>query len=287
MSFFPLLRVDNYNTSGKGIDILKPGLYFASNEVLDKIGLFGGAAINRKLERDLFLIFQFRDALPVFSWIGLEPTLSLEIYNISRETSTSFPLFVDKLYDIPVDISYNLLEFDAILTQPLYSEYMTASLGYTWSRYNADLGSFIIPTVGLNPSFRNVYLIGNAVWLEGRMRNIHPTVDAAINPVGRSVRFRATYESNKYNKDLEYDIVNGILVPLYNNYNFMRWELSWNEHIRMPFERNTLNLSLRAGAITGGAADTIFHFYGGGMVGLKGYPFYSIEGTRIALTRGP
>ncbi len=285
MSFFPLLRIDNYNESAKGLDVLKPGLYFASNEVLDKISLFGGAAVNRQLERDLFLIFQFRDALPIVSWIGLEPTLSLEIYNISRKTNTTFPLFVDKLYDIPVEIGYNLLEFDATLTQPFYSEHMTATLGYTWSRYNADLGSFFIPTVGLNPSFRNVYLIGNAFWLEGRMRDIHPTVDMAINPVGRSIRFRATYEANEYNRDLEYDVVDGILVPRYNDYRFWRWELNWNEHLRMPFERHTLNLSLRGGAITGGEADTIFHFYGGGMVGLRGYPFYSIEGTRVALAQ--
>lgn len=93
--------------------------------------------------------------------------------------------------------------------------------------------------------------------------------------------FRYTFENNDYNRDLEYDIRNGVLVPLYRSYKFHRLELNWSEHLRLPISRHTLSLSVRGGAITGGEADTIFHFYGGGMVGLKGYPFYSIEGSRV------
>jgi hypothetical protein len=279
----PVLRVDNYNTRNKGIDILKPGLYFVSSEVLDKLSMFGGAAINRKLERDLFVVLEYRDKLPLLSMLGLEPTATVELYNITRVAETSFPLYVRDLqeYEIPVEITYNLLEFDATLTQPIGTEHTRLTLGYTRSRYEASLGSFIIPTVGIQQAFRNVYLIGTNLWLQGVHRDIHPTVDAAINPVGRSVAFRYTYENNDYNRDLEYDIQNGMLVPRYLPYRFHRWELNWAEHFRMPFDRHTLSLSARGGMITGGAADTIFHFYAGGLIGLKGYPFYSIEGTRV------
>ncbi len=288
LSLVPVLRVDNYNTRNRGIDMLKPGLYFVSSEMLDKLSMFGGAAINRELERDLFLVLEYRDKLPILSAIGLEPTATVELYNITRVAETSFPLYVRDLqeYEIPVDITYDLLEFDATLTQPIGTEHTRLTLGYTRSRYEASLGSFIIPTVGVQQAFRNVYLIGTNLWLQGVHRDIHPTVDAAINPVGRSVSFRYTYENNDYNRDLEYDVQNGMLVPRYLPYRFHRWELNWAEHLRMPFDRHTLSLSARGGVITGGAADTIFHFYAGGLVGLKGYPFYAIEGTRVLQLSG-
>ncbi len=283
LSLFPLLRVDNYNPRNKGIDIIKPGFYFVSSEVLDKLLLFGGAAINRRLERDLFFIFEYRDKLPVFSWLGLEPTASLELYNLTRTTSSSFSLYVGapQPVDIDVEVTYNLLEFDATLRQHIGSEHAQLMLGYTRSRYEANLGSFVIPSVGLQQAFRNVYLIGTNLWFQATLRDIHPTVDEAINPVGRTIAFRYTFENNDYNRDLEYDIRNGVLVPLYRGYKFHRLELNWSEHLRLPISRHTLSLSVRGGAITGGEADTIFHFYGGGMVGLKGYPFYSIEGSRV------
>ena len=39
----------------------------------------------------------------------------------------------------------------------------------------------------------------------------------------------------------------------------------------------------QAGWITNTNADSFFHFFAGGMPGLKGYPFYSIEGTNVGI----
>ena len=54
--------------------------------------IFGGGDINRKLERDLFFIFEYRDRLPILYQLGLEPTASLELYNITRQRDVSFDL---------------------------------------------------------------------------------------------------------------------------------------------------------------------------------------------------
>ena len=55
-------------------------------------------------------------------------------------------------------------------------------------------------------------------------------------------------------------------------------------HYEIPwFERWTTSLSVNGGYITNTKVDSFFHFFNGGMSGLKGYPFYSIEGTRSAL----
>ena len=286
LSLIPLLRVDNYNTKNSGIDIVKLGLYFVSSEMLDKISMFGGAAINRRLERDLFLIFQFRDRLPLFSLAGLEPTLSLELYNITRVTNSSFSVFTDREYERLAEVTYSLLEFDATLRFPVLSQHTSATFGFTSSRYSADIRSEPFRDSSFRiiqfSSFRNVYLLGTSLWLQLTQRYIHQTVDEAINPVGRTAAFRVTSEFNRYNRDFDYDFSTGVPVPLYKRFNFTRWEVQWNEHVRLPLERHTFNVSLRGGTITGGTADTIFHFYGGGLIGLKGYPFYAIEGTRVA-----
>ncbi|MGB2869571.1 MAG: biopolymer transporter Tol [Bacteroidota bacterium] len=282
LSLIPFVRFDNYNEKNSGLDVIKPGFYFVANEVLDKLSLFGGAAINRRYERDLFFIFEYRDRLPILYQLGMEPITSLELYNITRITDVSFPLFVDRPYTISTDVTYNLLEFDLFLRQKVLSPFLELKLGYTLSRYSADLGSFLIPTKGVSPSFHNLYLIGNVVSAQFTLNGINPSVDKDINPVGRSVFFRYAMEFNEYNKELEYDVVDGVLVPRFTNFNFHRLELQWNEHLAMPFDRHTLSMSVRRGTILGERADTIFHFYAGGFIGMKGYPFYAIEGNDVA-----
>ena len=54
------------------------------------------------------------------------------------------------------------------------------------------------------------------------------------------------------------------------------YELPW-------VERLTTSIHLNGGYITNTKVDSFFHFFNGGMSGLKGYPFYGIEGTRTAL----
>ena len=53
LSIVPVVRIDNYNTKSKGLDFLKPGFYFSSRDVTDRLSMFGGAAMNRQWERDL------------------------------------------------------------------------------------------------------------------------------------------------------------------------------------------------------------------------------------------
>jgi Tol biopolymer transport system component len=283
LSLIPLLRVDNYNPKNKGIDVLRPGFYFASTEMLDRFSLFGGAVINRQFERDLFAIFEYRDAIPPFYQFGLAPTLSLEIYNITRKTEVTFPVFTDREYSINTDVVYNLLEFDATLKQKVFSEHTELKLGYALSRYNADIGSFLVPGVGVSAGFRNLYLIGNTLSAQLVHDGIALTVDRAINPVGRAFTLRYAYEFNKFNPEGEYTIENGVLVPQYVNPSFHRVELLWNEHVALPFPKHTLSVSVRRASTLGKQVDDFFDFYAGGFIGMRGYPFYALGGNDIAV----
>ncbi len=213
LSIIPILRVDNYNPRNKGIDVIRPGLYFTSSDVLDRFSFFGGAVMNRQLERDIFGIVEYRDAIPFFYQLGLAPTLSIELYNISRKTDATIPIFTDRLYNLQTDVTYNLFEFDLSVRQNILEDGTQLKLGYSLSRYNADIGSFVVPDVGLSPGFLNLYLIGNVLSAQITHNGILPSVDRDINPVGRTISLRYYYEFDKFNPEGQYLYENGLLVP--------------------------------------------------------------------------
>ncbi len=283
LTIIPILRVDNYNPRNKGIDILRPGFYFTSSDMLNRLSLFGGAVINRQLERDLFGILEYRDAIPLLYQAGLAPILSLEIYNISRKTDVSFPIFTDREHNITTDVVYNLLEFDVNLRHKILNEQTQIKVGYSLSRYNADIGSFLVPAVGVSPGFRNLYLIGNTLTAQLTHDGIAPAADHDINPVGRTVALRYGYEFHKFNPEGEYTVESGVLVPHYTKPNFHRLELLWNEHLALPFEKHTLSFNIRRASTLGKQVDDFFDFYAGGFIGMRGYPFYALGGNDIAV----
>lgn len=286
LTLIPFLRMDNYNPKNKGIDIVKPGLYGASYDMLNKLSLFGGAALNRKLERDLFVIFEFRDKLPILSSLGLEPVLSLELYNISRKTTSTFTIDPSPKL-VETEITYNLFEFTASLRQPVFNDRTEAKFWYTLGRYGADIGSFLNPNAApgdptaLVSSFRNVYFIGNSFNARLTMDYIRPSVDRDINPVGRTVLLRYSYEIDKFNPEGEFDFSSGLPVPQYQRFVLHRGELQWNEHLALPWKRHTITVGLRAAGIIGKTVDSFFDDYAGGVLGMKGYPFYALGGNTI------
>lgn len=284
LSLIPLLRVDQYNDRNKGIDVLKPGLYFTSGEMLEHATLFGGAAINRRLERDLFLIFEYRYRLPIFYQLGLAPTATLELYNISRSIDYAFELYVDRMERFSTTVDFNLFEFDISLSHPLWTKNQTLEFRYSLSKYNQDFGSWVHPRpeFGVVKATRLTYLISNIFSFTWKYDGILPSVDKEINPIGRSISLKYSYELNDYNPRDSAEIKNGFRVPVYTPYNLHRVELSWHEHIPFFLKGHTLSLHFRGGTILGNTVDEFFNFYAGGFVGMRGYPFYALGGNEIA-----
>jgi len=283
LSVVPVIRVDNYNPKSKGIDIIKAGAYLFSNDVLEKTGFFAGATLNTRLERDLFLQFTYRGRLPLFYELGLEPAASAEVYNITRKTDNIISLPAST---IPVDVGYNLLEFDFALAQPVFSQFMDAELRFMHSRYTSVIESFINPETtppSLVSSSSDLYLIANDLSLTFRVDALLPSRTQDINPVGRKIRLRVGREWNKFNGDGQYEVTPTGLQPVYKDVNITRVELNWKEHMPFFFKGHTLTVSARGGAILGPPVDEFFDFYAGGLIGMKGYPFYAIGGNELAV----
>jgi Tol biopolymer transport system component len=290
MSFYPFIRYDNYNTSNNFFEKLKPGVYVSSSDMLDRYALFAGAAINSRLEKDLFLIFNYRNKIPGLFELGIRPEVSVELYDISRDANTSLGFggdtvgsSVSYLYTVPVDVSYNLFEVDLAASQRIFSRGQNLEFRYIFSRYSDDIGSFIVPNsdpAQLYPSTNDFYFIGNNFQLKYTLDITKPTVDMEINPIGAKVDLTYNYEINKFNPNGNYTVKDGILEPVYSNFNFHRLEL--NTEVHFPFfEKSSLSTRLRLGNIFGPTVPDFFDFYLGGLIGMKAYPFYAINGNKI------
>jgi hypothetical protein len=286
LTIVPFLRVDNYNPKNKGIDVIKPGVYLFSYDVLDKFGFFAGAALNRKLERDLFFTFDYRGRIPGLFQLGMEPSLSLEAYNLTRKTSDSIGIPPNSipLYTIPYEITYNLLEFDIALKQKILMENLDCEFRYVHSRYTASISSFYLPEARfLVPASDVLYLIGNELRATFTFENISLSRTMDINPVGRKITLRYGYEFNKFDPTDTLNENKTEIVQLYNKVQFHKLDMNWREHLRLPGWRHTLSATLRGGTIFGPPVDAFFGFYIGGLAGMKGYPFYSLGGNEYML----
>ncbi|MBP1654212.1 MAG: Tol biopolymer transport system periplasmic component [Bacteroidetes bacterium] len=279
LNVVPFLRVDNYNAKATGLELIKLGAYVFSNELLDKTGFFAGAALNVLLERDLFMQFFYRGQLPGFYQLGLEPVASIELYNVTRKTDNYISLPAST---IPVDVTYNLLEFDAVLNQRALSQFSNVELRYAHSRYTSIIDNFINPeTQELTTGSSDLYLIANTLTMSFSLDNILPSRTDAINPVGRRILLRVGQEWNMFNGDGEYEVTSTGLQPVYKDVDFQRIELQWREHLPFFFPSHTLTANFRAGTIVGPAVDEFFDFYASGLLGMKGYPFYAMGGNEM------
>jgi hypothetical protein len=260
--------------------------------MLNRFSFFAGADMNVRLERDLFFIFDYRNKLPLLSLIGIYPELAIELYSVSRKADVDIFFGADTvngevIYDltIPTDVTYNLFEFDFVARHRIFNRFQNIELRFIFSRYTATLGSFIIPIPGgepiLYPTTDDTYFIGRDFRVKYNWSSITPTRDREINPIGFSFEFIYDYEWNELNEKGEFVIEDGLLKPKFGIFNFHRLELNtrfyfplWSDH--------TLTAQLRAGTILGPEVPAFFNFFLGGLIGMKAYPFYAVEGNDIA-----
>jgi Tol biopolymer transport system component len=289
-------KVDNplpakpYKRSFPGVGIMprvlldygtvKPGFYLTSNETLNKLLFLGGADINADKEYDLFALFEFK---------LLQPTFFVSVFNQTAKVEDDFedPFYVS---DDKIKVDFNLLEADFGLRAKRgigLLKGLEVELAYIFSLYRARIGTFTYTELATNQTFvsppiRYSYLRAHSIKLLLRHRNIKRDLDRDINPRGgRYITFRVQQEWNRFLDDFATD--RAINIEVYKKYYFRRYELNWEEYFTVPFtRRHSLSLRFQGGLIDE-PVDDFFHFFAGGLIGLKGYPFYSIQGSRMAI----
>lgn len=279
LSIYPVLLFDNYNPHANFLDEVKAGFYFSSMDEVGKYDIFGGATINKLLERDLFGQLDYNDKIPGLSSLGIYPQFTLAVYNITRQTNANIGLGLDT---IGVGVNYDLLEVDASFSGHIISPALSMSLGFTFDRYTSTVGGFILPALGAYVgSSGDVYFLGRSLYTEFDFDGIMPSRNSWVNPLGIMSRLRITGSLDKLNAGGNYKYENGTLVPIYEPFNFVQAEFV--NYFAMPLFRNddAIATKLHVGYTFGPKIDDFFDFYAGGLIGMRGYPFYAIGGNRL------
>ena len=251
VGFMPRLFFD-YGTT-------KIGTYFYSSDMLDKYSIFGGVALNRQWDWDVFGMVTYRKF-----W----PTLFLEVYNQIRHTKD--PHSSDHY-------RYNLIEADLGAEFKLNDKNLLRS-AFVHSRYNGRLETTVS---GQSVKFGYTYLKGNEFRLQWQYRSVLPSIGMDANPKsGTEFNLQYDFEDNQFINGFKVSSKYGTIVEKYSPYRYNRVQLSLRHYLSLPWHHTT------EWRLTGGyidrPVDSFFNFFAGGLVGLKGYPFYSIEGRKLA-----
>ncbi|MBE76628.1 MAG: hypothetical protein CMG41_02695 [Candidatus Marinimicrobia bacterium] len=248
----------------------KPGVYFYSSEILERLSLFGGMSINNQMDMDLFFIFEFN---------RLYPTLFFEAFFLTRNTTDQIEY--QDIYDIDSDIKFRMVLFRPGIKIPIYGS--TLEFFSSWQRYRAFINESL-PSEMIEAGTAYDYYRGASINIDWKLNIIKPRLDGGINPSnGLKVSAKIDIENNKFIEGLDFSDA-GTLVENYKDNNLVRFQGYFTYHYELPWvERLTASIHMNGGYITNTEVDSFFHFFNGGMSGLKGYPFYAIEGTKTAL----
>jgi len=272
--FLPRIAWDHGN--------FKPGFYAYTGDLLDKLTMFAGAAIGEKGERDLYLNGEYS---------VLYPTLYLEAFNIVRNQSQTFDdpfVIIDERIEdgvtVPVfgeysiDYKFDLLEVDVGAKMPLFEDYVVSTV-FRNSKYKAIL------EFDDGGNFDYTYHRGSAyiLRLNTDLRGINVARD--IHPKsGFRGWIETAYEKNRFLDGFEIEAEKGTIQEVYTDNNYLRVEADLDYYWNF-YESLVLNPRILGGWISDNSVDSFYNLYAGGLMGLRGYPFYSMGGTKRGAAR--
>lgn len=264
--FMPKLMVDY----GK----VKPGFYFYSSEILNKFNIFGSAAVNRIWDRDLFILLEYHQ------WY---PTLFVEFYNITRSIFNQKAM-ISSAYEASFDYKFDLIEFVTGISVP-WDGFNKFRFDISLSKYRA-VSDTKIPEVNLYQNgFTYDYYRGMNFKLNWQYKFVRRTVNSETNPDNGVVLNTNIWRNyDKFIRDFEVNSAYGTFGVAFrkNYYWLIDHEGEW--YHKYPFMNKLVGtLGWRIGTISKPDVDSFFNFFAGGMPGLKGYPFYSIEGRNLLI----
>jgi WD40 repeat protein len=267
VSLLPRALVD-YNT-------LKLGTYFYAADIINRYSMFGGVTLNSRKDLDAFAIFEMR------KW---SPTLFVELYGFTRNIKRDIEVIEDYPDPVQVGIGFNILEADIGGYYSL-NDHQTVRLAYSHARYTSKIKDFLFKNQKwVSP--QNTYYVGNHFTLTWNYNKVAHSPSSTINPfAGRRIEVKYNREYNDFFSDFATNNDYGTLQEIYSPYNYNRIEMNWHEYWPMPWSmKHALTLNLQAGYVDR-PVDSFFNFFAGGLPGLRGYPFYSIEGRKLMVGR--
>jgi len=250
---------------------VKPGFYFFSSEILNRFNIFGGASVNRIKDRDLFLLLEYHQ------W---KPTFFFEFYNMSQSVLNSQIKWGPRT--IEQDYTFYLTEAIFGMSLPM-GGINHIQLDMDVQKYRTSSDEKIESEGYYSYGFTYDYYHGLDFRLNWQIKKVLPNVNEDMNP-NNGVDI-ATQISRNYDKFMiDFGVYEdfGTLREIFRNNYYWKMEQEGIWHHRYPLLPSLVgNLKWRFGWISMPQLDSFFNFFAGGMPGLRGYPFYSIEGRNL------
>ena len=263
MFVMPRLMVD-YGT-------VKPGFYFYSSEILEKLSLSGSAVMN--FDKDIDLGFQL-------AYRKLYPTIYTDFFFGTRNTVENSS---NSVYKIDSRLKFRFISMQAGVQIPFMRnepiEFYT-----NWQRYRAFIKDNI-PSANLQVGYAYDYYQGLATGVKIGWNAVKPTVDGDINPSsGFRIKANVAYEMNDFIEGFKLSDL-GTFIEDFAPNNYYKIDALGSLHTTiLPSKRWTLSFSGRGGWLSNKEIDSFFNYFGGGLDGIQGYPYYSFEGTNSVFT---
>lgn len=270
---------------------VKPGLYFFSSEILEKMNVIGGASINRLKDIDLYLAFDYNIFRPtLYADLAVQTrniNENIYIYTGDREAQPDDP-------KTSADIRFTLMQANMGIRNrwyrfplgefrwDLYGRYEQYS---TFIKYLLSAKEVGLPDPLLS-KLRYEYYIGKQLHLDigwtpfeerhSRLSYIDPGTHLKTD-------IRYSYERNEFINDFTITS-SGLLQEVYTPNYYHKVEATLDAGYRLPFwKKSSLGLVSQGGIIFKDNVDDFFHLFAGSEPGLRGYPYYSLEGTRMLI----
>ncbi len=266
--WYPRVMVD-YET-------VKLGSYVWLGDILDKLNFFGGFAINKNQDFDLYGQVEYR----VF-----HPTIFAEVFSIQRRLTQHFDdpqVIIGEKDGVPIfdryriRYRYDLAEIDGGLKWPLSRSSHLKLMG-VYDRYTAHNRFDDGTAIALN------YFKGWSAQLGYFTNKVAPGIDSRVNPSRGYYGFlKYTRANQKFFTGFRIDADKFILVEVYEPYNYNLLEAGFEKYFPLPIGSHAFALRFQGGYIDK-TVDPFFHIYGGGLPGMRGYSFYSLGGERTAV----
>ncbi len=268
---FVLPRLQIEIDQSKNDVLLKPGFYFFSDEIISNYSMVGGVGVAPNLDMDIFLSTQYK---------GFLPTLTFEFYQMVRHTREDL-YYYNKVYTAPSDLTFSLtqgvLSAD-IRIPPTHS----LKLDISASNYRTaiglhEVGPAKLPGGGISYD----YFKGWDWGLKWDMSRIKLRQERGINPSGYKASISLRDNHHNFLDRYGYDESTERWGNIFGAYRYAKLNLSGFYGYLLPVPGQfVISNATEVNLIDNNDIDDFFWEFGGGLPGLKGYPFYSLKGTR-------
>ncbi len=254
---------------------IKGGFYLYSSEALGKQNLWIQGLFSHDRDTELFASYEYKKWKPTVYLSAFRVTHHVEEDIVDRDRDGRVYNRTFSLNGVSLGMRRKLGSGSTINTHFDYNRFGNS---VEQSRFNGQ-GRGVIGATFLN---------GINLALSYHYNNTPPAIRSNISPAaGRDIFFRYNRHFNFFLKGFEPNTT--IVIEQFQNFFYNEFSLDWNEYLDGPGETA---LGLRAfgawmsDAVNHPEADGYFDFRLGGLPLMKGYTFFSLEGSRAAMIRG-